>query len=345
MKHLLLSLTLLLGGCKLFQPRPQPAVPTIKAGQTTPLADATIKADDAGRIVEDKADERDAKVKANIEAAHKQIPNFPDSPPKFIVDAELSIATLRLDHVKADSLEIIASEKRRVAFEAGKAEEARKMVGIASNEARQATEEIGKLKLERDSAIEARKQAERDLETKLEENRKANQKILDDLKHEYEKKLQEERDNLQRYVVRGLYGLGALLILIGAVVAYFGAQAGNVFTGITKASVFLCFAIFCFVSAWVIGQPWFKWFVIGGITLGVIGVLVYLWSEKQDSKKAKILDKECTEAESTLTKVAEVIHELPEDDGIFNKLGRKLNDNEKALILELRALAKRPESK
>jgi len=351
-----LILLTLVSACFWSKPIP-PAKPTATLGQTAPLVDADAavaaavkRSEEANVALQAKNQARAAEVKANVTAAREENKSNPDGPPKVIVDGELGLAQAKLADVQEDPVEAVAAAQRKALVEAGKAEEARKAYERGNIAAMQLVGDLATLQeqkaqsdRDRDFAQAQLKKATADHLAKLEENRIANQTVLNNQKSYYEGELDKERKAFMRSMGKWLIGAGVVLILIGAFIAYTGVQAGNLIGSLTKAGVFAGAAAFCFACAWTINQWWFKWVVIVGGSLSVLGIAGYLWSEWRENKERKTLDKDATEAEATLTKLSELIHlkETPNEDPIFGQMSSTLDDNQKALILELRAIAKR----
>lgn len=339
-------------GCTLLKPKPSAALATTPS---TPIEAArhgtdvsTRKADDANRLAESKTYELASGIKANIVTARTENRNNPEGMPKTIVEGELQLAETKLSDVKADPSELAAAAQRKALVEAGKADEARKAYAGALADSQKLVGELATLRAARDAALLER-DAARANETKaiaefqrqLEENRKTNQRQLDDLIAKHREELEEERKAFFRWMGRALVTVGILCALVGAFTVYSGVQAGNVIAAVTKAGVFIGAAAFFFICAWTINQPWFKWVVIIGGSLSLLAVVGYLWSEHQQSKDKKQRSLEADEAEDTLKRIAEIIHKLPDSDPIFGQLRDAMGPENKALILELRAEAKR----
>jgi hypothetical protein len=108
-----------------------------------------------------------------------------------------------------------------------------------------------------------------------------------------------------------------------------------------KGAVFVGFAAFCFACAWTINQPWFKWVMIIGGSLGLLGLVGYLWSEWNTNLDKRQRAVEADEAEDTLKKISVVLDDVPEDNPIWGRLSKVMDSRNKALVLELKAEAKR----
>lgn len=319
-------------GCSFFKKNNPPA-PAGVTGNSNNTINASKKVDDSNRKVDSLLIEQASKLKANVDAARTENQNNPDGNPKTIVDMELGIAQERLKTVEADPVEIQRALQAKALVEAGKAEEARKTAAIASSEASKLASEITKAKTERDLAVMEKNQAQAVFQKELEANRLKNQKTLDDLLAKHREELDAERKSFMKMMGRVLVGLGAILVLVGVFVVYAGVQSGNVLKSGVKAGVFAGGAAFCFACAWTINQPWFKWVVIGGGSLAILGVVGYLWSEWKENRRFI----EADEAEDTLKKISKVIDDLPRDNPIFQKLSKTMDASNKALVLELKA--------
>lgn len=350
MKKFFLFAVCFLAGCQLFK---TPDVkPTKKPGQDSPLItaagvtdNATTKADNATNVVNTKTQERDSKVLSNVLHAKDKNQENPDGAPKTIVDGDLEVAASHLSDVKPDPAETAARERDAKLVETGKATEARANYANAAQSAQKLTEQLTTARLqaasaitERDAARAAETKARDDFNAQLETNRKTNQKVLDDLNSQHTKELEAERNKMFHAITYALIACSVVCILIGAFSAYSKVQLGDILRAVTVAAVWAGAAGFCIACAWTINQPWFKWVLIGGCALGLVGMVLFIWSEYQSGKKGKARIKEADEAEDALKKVMNTLDSaLPKDDPLFQKLATKLSDNHKALINELKA--------
>jgi hypothetical protein len=323
--------------CSTFKTEPV-AVPTSPVSHVTA---ANRKADASISALDRKLLEQASKLRVNVDAARIENQANPEGHPKTIVDMELGIAHGRLASVEPDSGELLRASQAKTLIESGKAEEARKTAAIATSEAVELAVEITKAQKDRDTAILERNQAQIAFQKEMESNRLKNQKTLDDLVASHKEELDEERKSFLRMMGRTLVGAGIVLILIGAFVVYAGVQSGNVFKSGIKAAVFAGSAGFCFACAWTINQWWFKWVVIGGGGLAIIGLGLFLWAEWKENAERKTRFTEADEAEDTLKKISSVLDKMPKDSPLFAQLGDTMDSTNKALILELKAEDKR----
>lgn len=355
MKRLFLFLPLLIVGCIPFNKTPD-AVPTVTARQSAPLATAqqttntaTSKADAASENVTKQRDARDSKIKASVTAARQGSAN------SQFVDAELGLVESALADVAIDAAEFDAANARKGLFDSGQVEAARKAYGQATTLTQKAGEALTVAKSqydqavrERDAARTAEAVATKTLMADLKRNQELNQKALDDQKLHYEAELEKERQSFLKLIGKILIGLGVVLTLIGVFVVYSGVQSGDPFKSIVKAAAFGGGAAFCYSCAWAMGQWWFKWFVIGGLSLIVIAIVFYLWSEWREGQEKKQLiqrSREADEAESVAKKMIEVIDTTPEvANPIKTKLGTVMDLKDKAVVHELRAEEQRAKS-
>jgi hypothetical protein len=132
-----------------------------------------------------------------------------------------------------------------------------------------------------------------------------------------------------------LLGLGAILTLAGAAIAF-------VTKGLEwqRAAIAGAFGALCFGLYWTMNQPWFKWAVIGTLVCGVAAGVWWLAQER----KTTIRQKEADEAEDTLKRIIAAVDALGEGATVKDvraAIGNDMGDNNKALIHELRAETKR----
>jgi len=158
----------------------------------------------------------------------------------------------------------------------------------------------------------------------------------------------EQRKSMLAKLGYVLLGLGALFVLVGAFQTYATVQAGDLTPkGFLKPLVWAGSAAFCFTCYWTINQPWFKWLVIIGSGLIVVAIGLFLyseWREAKERKAGKVRSQEADEAEQTLHQMISVIDQLPETATLADlqeALRKKMNDPNKALVLELKAETKR----
>lgn len=333
----ILFVLLVMGGCSVFQKAPPPALPTAKAGQSSPLATAANTADNTAKKDDEAQRVRNAKIKVSVTVARTENQNNPDGPSKTIVDEELGLAEVHLSDVEVDPAEFAKAVQRRSLVTLGKAPEARKAYDAAKDDAEKLIDQLVGLRVERDQARAAEKAAVKTFEQSLEQNRIANQKAMDRLNAQ----LEEEKKSFLRKVGYALTGVAILLVLAGGFLIYTGVQSGAPFKAVVKAVACFVVAGVLIGLAVVINQPWFIPAVLIGTGIAVLAIAAYVWSEYREAKERKVLDQDATIAEKTLTKVASVIDQIPDKEKMEALLARHMNDDEKALILELRALAKK----
>ena len=347
------ALVLCLTACSssIFKPKE-----TKKPGQEKPLDvaaaatdTATKTADEAAANAVRKDAERDAKVLANVNHARERNQDNPDGTPKTVVDGDLQVAQGLLSDVQPDPAEVAARERDAKLVEAGKAAEARANYANAAQDARKLTEELAAARIEaqnalaeRDAARQREATARANFIAQLEQNKRDNQAAIDKLNAEHQKQLDAERRWFLRMVSYALVGCAVVSILIGAFLTYSKVQTGDIFKAGITAAVFGGGAAFALTCAWTINQPWFKWVVIGGGSLGLVGGIIFAWTEVQDAKRNKQRHIEADEAEETLVELQNVLDkELPKDAPLFQKLSSKLDRKHKALLNELKAEAQR----
>lgn len=145
----------------------------------------------------------------------------------------------------------------------------------------------------------------------------------------------EERKSMLRKLGYVLLGLGTALTLAGAGIAF-------VTKGLEwqRAAIAAAFGGLFFAMYWTMNQPWFKWLVIGVVVCAVGAAIWWLVKERQTA----IRTTEADEAEDTLKRIIAAVDELGETATVAEvraTIGRSMNDNNKALVHELRAESKR----
>lgn len=349
MKLIALSVAaLLLTGCGVTWP----AKPSATKKDATPVEAAAnvtdaaaVKADAAVVEVAKKGEQRDSKVLANVNAAREANQSNPEGHPKETVDTELEVAQSRMADVVPDPAETLIAAQRRASFAAGRASEAKASAEKSSAEAKQAVAEIATAREAAVQAIKARDEARAAEATaranfvaQLEANRKANQAAID-------KARDEERKEMTRLITYGLLAIAGIAILVGAFLVYSKIQTGDIPKAILVGAVFGGAAAVAAACAWTINQPWFKYVIWGSAILGVAAVIFYLQSEMHEARQKKQRSVEADEAEDTLARIMTALDKLPEGEGLFTALSGTMNDDNKALLHELRAEAKRRSAK
>lgn len=345
---LLLIALLLTAGCNWIPWKAKPAATKKEAtpieAAATKTDTATKKADAAVGTVATKDSERDAKVKANIVHAREANQANPDGTPKTVVDGDLTVAESHLSDVKPDPAELANRQRDALLVEQGKASEARQNYTKAAQDAQKLIEQLTEARnaaslalQERDTARAAEAAARSDFVRQLEQNRKDNQRAL-------EEAVNAERNRFFSWMGRALVIAGIICILVGAFSAYSSVQAGDIFKAVTRGAVWVLFGLFFFGCAWFMNQWWFKWFmIISGalMTLAVVIMIRINWKDAHEKKAARLRTYEADEAEDTLMRIQDVLDNLPKDDPVFSKLSNAMSDNHKALMHEIKAQVQR----
>jgi len=144
-----------------------------------------------------------------------------------------------------------------------------------------------------------------------------------------------ERKSMLRKLGYVLLGLGAALTLAGAGIAF-------VTKGLEwqRAAIAATFGGFCFALYWTMNQPWFKWLVVAVAACAVGAAIWWLFKERQNAVRST----EADEAEDTLKRIISAVDKLGDGATVAQvraAMGTAMNDNNKALVHELRAEAKR----
>lgn len=339
-----------LSGCMVKAPA---AKATAKPGETSGLTSAMGSADKATTAADAAADaaakaaaDRDAKVKANAEHAKAANEGNADGPAKVVVDGDLTVILALLDDVTADPAELAARARDALLVEAGKVAEARASYGAAVQDAQAkasalavAQADAATARTERDAARALEKAAVESLAARLEQNRRDNQLAI---AAAIAKAKDEERKAFLRRLGFVLLGLGILGALIAGATMYLTKGTEWERAAIAAGGGASCFALY-----WCLGQAWFPYLVwsVGAGMVAAVGW--YLWRESRQHKAIQekvVRSEEADEAEDTLKRVIQAVDELGESATIKDVRERMkglMNDNNKALIHELRAETKR----
>jgi hypothetical protein len=305
--------------------------------------------------VEVKQAERDGKLVADINAASTANTNNPEGVPKEQVDSHLKVAKGRLAGTPEDPVAKAEAAERDMMFESGRAAEARAATERTVKEAMTQAGELANLKsefkLEREKLtgeITSLKTKITQLDSVIADNLKANQAAI-------EAALDKERKASNRKLTWGLTIGTVALLAVGAFLGYGKMQAGEPIKAAIAAGFWGGAAGICAIFAWALNQQWFqefvKWMIIGSGTLGLAAGAIYIIAELRSAKEkkelvqtAKTLDKDATEADSTLLKFYDSVEEaLPPEQlaKVVQTAKEKLNDNEKAYVNELKAIRQR----
>lgn len=325
-----LSLTLALVACK-STPTAQPSATT---KQTAPVATAQVATDTAIAKDDQKNDERDAKLRARVDHAREKNQDNPEGPAKVIVDGDMQVAQALLSDVTADPAETAASVRDALLVESGKTSEARANYAKSAQDATKLAQELAVAQAERDAARAAEKAATAELARRMEENRRANERAI-----------QEARDAERRaffvWVGRALIVAAIICGLIGAFSTYTTIQSGDIFKAIIRGAVWAGFAAFFIVCGWTINQPWFKWVIIigGSLVVIVIATLAWInWKDASEKRANKSRVREADEAEDTLVHIMQGLEaKFSPDHDIFKHLQGVMDKPHKALLNELKA--------
>lgn len=329
MKYLLI-ICLILAGCETNPP-------SVVVTPTGPATAAQIAAQQA------TIDELKAKDAALTQASQNAAGGVwggieantynPDGLPKEAVAAQLAEAASALPEPTADqklekanqNARILAGELAAVKTEMGQAitENQALRAKVDAADARVAAAEAAQSKAEA-AAVREREQAAAKLQAQFASMTKQIQAAKDEAR----------KAALQRlgYV---LLGLGAILTLAGAAIAF-------VTKGLEweRSAIAATFGGLCFSLYWSMNQWWFKWLVIGVVVLGVAAGVWWLIRER----KITVRQNEADEAEDTLKRVIAAVDKLGDGATVAQvkaAMGDLMNDNNKALVHELRAETKR----
>lgn len=353
----------LLASCSAVRPAAKPALP--QAGvPAAPLADAGARADAATASADGKADavaqkngQLLSKLKANVAGARAANQGNPDGAPKAKVEGELGVAEGRLEGVAADPVEAAEVARRTLLEEQGRSAEARAAYQKATEDAKGQAAEVARAKaeadqarLDRDAARAAEKAALESFQRQLEDNRRANQKALDELEARHRRELDDAHQQVLKdqvaWLNRAAAGCAALAVLSFGLAAAFGGLASLRLVG--PFSAILGFAaLCCFGLAQVVGQWWFKWAILGVVALA-LGLAAWwvLRKQREGTLKADLEDK-AGSLQGLLRQVVPVLDRAYEtadaagkellDRTIFQPLSSTMDREEKALVHNLRA--------
>ena len=331
----------LLAGCRTASTGP--AVPPAVA-PTGPETAAQIVALEKQAAELKVANEASAKLAAAAAGAvygaqHANQGN-PDGLPKEAVASNLEEAASALPEVPAeeklrrerDNARILAGELAAVKAERGQA--------ISENQTLKATLALSQGRIaELETEVAATKAS---AEKERAEAAAKLRRQFDDLtaqvnaaRAEAQQAADEARKSAQAKLGWVLLGLGGLLTLAGAAIAFVSKGLEWQRAGIAVASGALCFALY-----WTLNQPWFKWLVWGSVAFGLASGAWWLLRERTLATRYKDAD----ESEDTLKRIIEVIDEVGESATIKEvraRMSAKMDTANKALVHELRAESKR----
>lgn len=322
-----------------------------KAGETTPLKEASVAVEKTTTAVDGKTDtvvkldaERDSKVKANVEHAKLTNMENPEGMPKTVVDGDLEVALGHLQDVQSDPIELAARERDKRLVEAGKADEARANYTKAAEQGRKDAEELARTQAEleiarseRDAALLRVRTATETLEKQLEANRIANDRRIQEI-------VDKERRALTRKLTWGL-ALGTVALLaLGAFLAYSKFNAGEPIKALIAGGFWGGAAACCATFAWAINQLWFQqlvmWMLIGTGVIGLGALTIYVIAELRSAREKRASTTEAVEAEQTLQQIMAVVDTAkPETtlEQLKTMFSNRMDGRNKALIHELRA--------
>lgn len=264
----------------------------------------------------------------------------PDGPPKDAVSAQLAEAAAALPAPTAEqklekanqNSRILAGELAAVKAEMGQAITENQALRIAIDAAgsRIAAAEAAQAKAEA-AAVAERAEAAAKLQAQFDDFTKR----INDAKAETARVRDEERKAMLRKLGYVLLGLGAALTLAGAGIAF--VTKGMEWQ---RAAIAAAFGGLFFAMYWTMNQPWFKWLVIGTVACAVAAAIWWLFKERQNAVRST----EADEAEDTLKRVIDAVDKLGDGATVAQvraAMSATMNDNNKALVHELRAETKR----
>lgn len=355
--RLILALGALLSATACSLTLPWLAKPTAQPNQTARLGTAaaattaaTTKADTAAATVDTKLAERDAKLRANVDAAKAANQDNADGPAKVEVDGELGVAQSRLVDTPADPAELAAAASRKLLVESGKTAEARASYAAAAADGKKLTADLATAKAERDQAQRdrdaaraAEEKTRTDFLAQLEQNRLSNQHALDALNEQHRKDLAAAHNEVLRKQVFYLNIAGGVCLLVFAVAIGFGGLAG--------ARVGWPFALFgplCFGLAQIVSQPWFLWACLGVVVIAVGVAIWWVWKHYRLGTLQADTEKKAAQLQTVVHDVVPVLDRAYEsaddatkkllDSAIFSPLAEKMDTAAKNVVTAARAI-------
>lgn len=349
----LLGILALSYGC--HTPAPAVALPTANAKMNAPLVAAGTTTDVANRAANamdlnfnTRLASRDSKLVANINAAEDWNLLNPEGQPKVGVSNELTLARNRLSGVVADPEEVAAAANRRTLQLAGKLDEAHAAYNSANKQAldmasgiaaaRAATEQAHK---ERDAAIASEAKAREEYFALLEANRAVNQKIIETITAEADKKVQDLRAAVWRQQALWLNIAGAACVVLFGVLCWIGGLAGA-----KSAWPFAVGGPLCWGLAQLVAEWWFKWAVFGVMAGGFVVGGIWLWKHLKLGEAKVVAEAKTAKVTAVLHDIVPVLDEAAKsdpatkavlDEHVFAPLGDKMNDTEKQMVKQVRA--------
>lgn len=342
MRLLALTLLFLLCGCNSATRKP-PTVPPVVT-PTGPATAAQIEALSKENAELKESAKTASKLASNAAgavygASHANQSN-PDGLPKEAVSTNLEEAASALPEVSADeklkrerdNARILAGELAMVKAEKGQAmsENQALKASLSASEKRLAELEL-EVKQTREAAEKERGAAAAALRKQFDELTASANKA----QAAADQAADEARKSALAKLGYALLGLGSILVLAGAAIAFVSKGLEWERAGIAAAFGGMCFALY-----WTLNQWWFKWVVLGCIACGLACGIFWLMRER----RVAVRNLEADEAEDTLKRIIKVVDELGQGATVAEvraAMTARMNDNHKALIHELRAESKR----
>jgi hypothetical protein len=335
---------LFLAGCVTAPVVPPPVVVVPPVGPATSAQIVALE----GQIAQqaDLAQRASGAVYGADDANSQNVPGLPTDAVKAQLEEAASALPPPTDAQKLEKANqnsrILSGQLIQVKAEMGqKITENEKLKAALLDHAKQLAEISSKAALERADAA-AKLQKQFDEMTKLITNANSATKKAQDA----------ARDAIAKEQVMWLNRIGAAC----AAIAIVGTGLAAVFGGLTAlravapfSAIFIIGALSCFGFAQIVGQPWFKWTVLGSSII-ITGIASWwVWAKYKTDTLKQEAEANAAQLKGVLTKVVPVLDRAYSDasqagkelmdSSIFTPLNSEMENKDKATVLQIKAEA------
>lgn len=275
------------------------------------------------RDIEAASTRRDARVAASLYLVRDYNQKNPEPISMEVIGREIDLVLRELG-IDPDMVALSAARSRARLVEEGKKSEADKAYGAALAAAGKASEEVGKLRAEKDALRASLVDQLSKKENELIQNQQENQRLVDELR----KKDEEYRKSLRAWTARILIGLGVLGVVATGVLVWLSFGTGGL-SVVKKGAGAWAGSLLLIGSGFIVNQPWFMWACGGAILIFLIGLAVLIWRSKQTDRTLKKTTQTLEEVKIDNPQLAKSIKEEYEDVN--------LDDAQKSIMQKARA--------
>ncbi|MFA5265249.1 MAG: hypothetical protein WC378_15610 [Opitutaceae bacterium] len=281
-------LCLLLAGCVTEPDQPPVASPDVTSLAT--LAEAAARATVQAEHERAIAQTQRAKVAADLETAAKANQGNPDGPPKATTGDAIKMAKANNGHAQADPAQLLIGEKIARANAEGRASEAAATRDAAIGEAASAAAELAAVQSEADASrsdLSAKITAK---DAELAKQKTASEESIKRIQAAHVAALAKIKAENTRSQQEWLNRFGvtfAALAVIAVLAGFFIGAAGRF---LLASGVFALASPMCFGLSQIVGEPWFRWAVLGCIAVVVLIFLAVSWAHSERKEQAAIAE-------------------------------------------------------